>query len=643
MPMIPLAMNLWFPKAIEKVSPECRSRAEREADLDQASRLIHALYAYPLFLIVVHKTTDLYREHTQVMMVATCVLLMSLLSRMGILAISEELYSFNRLLWRSLISGSVAAVALSAGFIHAAITMFYGVSGWTYSVSIIWMSACTGGALAAFVPNPGLRKLNLYGHLVPGMVVAWIYCGERGYAVVLAFCMLMVFSTLQGGRLQAAYWDQLVQRFRDSERSRELEAARTAAESANRAKSFFIANMSHEIRTPLNGVIGMINLALESTSEKDRRECLGTACNSAEYLLAVINEILDFSKIEAGKLVIEFADLNLHSLVADALSMFRPQADRKGIQLTLEIDPGVPVMVRGDSVRVRQILVNLLGNALKFTPIGGVTVSVASAPDNPNSITFSVRDTGIGIPPDKQELIFEAFSQADDSTTRRFGGTGLGLTICTRLVTAMSGRIWVESEPGSGSTFHFTLPFLAAQRAAARPESPIVGPGHLGQTQLERGHARDAIAEPSASGPSAANRDSVLQEAAERSLDILLVEDNPVNQIVGRRLLEKAGHLVTLASNGREAVESSLDHTFDVILMDLQMPEMDGLEATSVIRDRDRRRGTHTHIIALTAHALPEHEESCRSAGMDGYLTKPINKEKLLQQLSRVAAAQYAA
>jgi len=625
MPMILLAMNLWFPKAIERVNPECRQRAEREADLDQGTRLIHALYGYPLFLIVLHKTTEIYREHTQIMMVSTCVLLMALLGRMGILAISEDLHAFNPVLWRSLIACSVAAVAFAAGFIHAVITMFYGVSCWTYSVSIIAMSACTGGALAAFVPIPGLRKLNLYGHLVPGTVAAWIYCGDRGYAVVLASCMLMVFATLQGGRLQAAYWDQLVQRFRDSERSRELEGARIAAEGANRAKSFFIANMSHEIRTPLNGVIGMINLAMESASEKDRKECLSTACNSAEYLLAVINEILDFSKIEAGKLVIEFADLDLHKLVSEALSMFKLQADRKGIELALKIDPSVPSLVRGDSVRVRQIIINLLGNALKFTQAGSVTLSAEASPEDPLLITFGVQDTGIGIPPDKQELIFEAFSQADASTTRRFGGTGLGLTICTRLVTAMSGKIWVESEPGHGSTFYFTLPFLAAQKdAIPLPQSP-------------RNTATIAPEIP------AAPLSSTRQETTpERALDILLVEDNPVNQIVGRRLLEKAGHTVTLASNGREAVDRSQGHLFDCVLMDLQMPEMDGLEATALIRDRDRRQDMHTTIIALTAHALPEHEESCRAAGMDGYLTKPINKEKLLEQLNRLVTAQCA-
>jgi CheY-like chemotaxis protein/nitrogen-specific signal transduction histidine kinase len=432
---------------------------------------------------------------------------------------------------------------------------------------------------------------------------------------------------LQGSRLQTAYWDQLIQRFRDSERSRELEAARVAAEGANRAKSFFIANMSHEIRTPLNGVIGMINLAMESTSEKDRKECLGTACNSAEYLLSVINEILDFSKIEAGKLVIEFADLDLHKIVCEALTMFNLQAERKGIQLALKIDPLVPSLVRGDSVRLRQILINLLGNALKFTQVGGITLSVTCAGDDPYCITFSVRDTGIGIPADKQELIFEAFSQADASTTRRFGGTGLGLTICTRLVTAMSGKIWVESEPGAGSTFHFTLPFLVAtQKPAAVPTEP----------------SRQTIGQPVPLLP--ANSEAARRAPLpDRPLDILLVEDNPVNQIVGRRLLEKAGHCVTLASNGREAVERSQEHPYDAILMDLQMPEMDGLEATSLIRDRDRRQNVHTTIIALTAHALPEHEESCRAAGMDGYLTKPINKEKLLEQLDRLVAAQYVA
>ena len=477
---------------------------------------------------------------------------------------------------------------------------------------MIWMSACSGAALSSFVPNRSLRHLHLASHLLPGVITAGLFWGERGHTVVMAISILLVFSFVQGMRLERSYWDQVVQQFGDLERSRELECARISAEEANRAKSFFIANMSHEIRTPLNGVIGMINLALEPAAESERIEYLVTARHSAGFLLDMINEILDFSKIEAGKLVIEFEDIDLAKLVSEVNAVFCLQAERKGLEFRSRIGLEVPRVVCGDCVRLRQILVNLIGNALKFTQEGHINVEVSSEGEDPNTVTFSIRDTGIGIPEDKQQLIFEAFSQADDSTTRRFGGTGLGLTISSRLVAAMSGKIWVDSKPGLGSTFHFTLPFLKA-----RNEVPVVE----SRTYIE----------------------PISHIGSDSSLNILLVEDNPVNQKLGIRLLEKAGHKVTLASNGSEAVDMSQNQPFDVILMDLQMPVMDGLQATALIRERDRLKANHTPIIALTAHALPEHEQSCRLAGMDGYLTKPISKQKLTEQLDRFVRREFAA
>ena len=605
-------MNLWFPKALSTISAESRPDASRQVDLDQGSRLFHSMYAYPLYLIVLYKMTDLYREHPQMMFVACCAMATGLLLRVTMLTTTKWFYPRNPTAWRSLVTVSVAVIGMAAGTVHGAIAMYYGVSCWTFSLSMIWMSACSGAALSSFVPNRSLRHLHVATHLLPGMITAGLFWGERGHTVVMAITILLIFSFVQGLRLERSYWDQIVQQFRDLERSRELESARVCAEEANGAKSFFIANMSHEIRTPLNGVIGMINLALEPATEHERNEYLVTARDSAGFLLDMINEILDFSKIEAGKLVIEFDDIDLAKLVSEVNAVFCLQAKRKGLEYRSQIGPEVPAVVCGDCVRLRQILVNVIGNSLKFTQEGCITVEVASEGEDPSTVTFSIRDTGIGIPEDKQQLIFEAFSQADDSTTRRFGGTGLGLTISSRLVAAMSGKIWVDSKPGLGSTFHFTLPFLKARNGVPAVESrPCTEPTHHMVSDL--------------------------------SLDILLAEDNPVNQKLGIRLLEKAGHKVTVASNGREAVDISQNHLFDVILMDLQMPEMDGLQATALIRERDRLKANHTPIIALTAHALPEHEQSCRAAGMDGYLTKPISKQKLMEQLDRFVRREFAA
>ena len=533
----------------------------------------------------------------------------------------------------------------------------------------------------------------------------------------------------------------------------EAGALRNAAEAANRAKSEFLANMSHEIRTPMNGVMGMIELALDARPSAECVEYLQMAGSSADTLLALINDILDFSKIEAGKLELDAIDCDLNQLVEDTVKVFALRAAEKAIELICEVHPDVPPMVRADAGRLRQVITNLLGNALKFTAEGeiGLRVVKEGAHGNNVELHFIVSDTGIGIPGDKQTVIFEAFAQADTSTARRHGGTGLGLSISSRLVQLMGGRIWVESEPGRGSSFHFTTavqaapevsrlfgaeidslqgipilvtddnttqrrilaetltrwgmivsvagngtaalenlrqaaqagdPFVlvlvdahmpemdgfalaqavrsSAELAASRVVMMLTSPGQQAESmrcrELEltsyvtKPVSRAALAnallralDPAGQRfqgdrPTQRVGGSLVQESS-GTLRILLAEDNIVNQLLACRLLEKHGHTVTAAANGREAVAFLDRQDFDLVLMDVQMPEMDGFEATAAIRVKESCTRQHIPIIAMTAHALKGDEHRCLQAGMDGYVSKPITPAALYRAIDAACGA----
>ena len=387
----------------------------------------------------------------------------------------------------------------------------------------------------------------------------------------------------------------------------DLEEAKLTAEAAARTRTRFLANMSHELRTPLHEIIGMLDLSLDGGASEEQERYLTKARLSADALMTIVSDILEFSELEAGELEIEETSFELREPIERVAEVVAPRADEKGLQFSCQVAAGVPTRVHGACRRLRQVLDQLVDNAVKFTDRGQVSLWVEAEGYREGEVElhFRVRDTGPGIAEEKQREVFEAFRQADDSATRQFGGLGLGLAMSQQLIDVMGGRLWVESELGKGSTFHVVLPFGVAEDEDV-----------------------------------AQKLDGAEEEALE--LKILVAEDSPTNQLIARKNLEKAGHQVTIANNGLEAVEAVKAETWDLVLMDVAMPEMDGLDATRTIREAEEASGGHVPIIATTAFATKEYRDKCGEAGMDGYVSKPVSVDELYETIEPFLAAKAA-
>jgi Signal transduction histidine kinase len=450
-----------------------------------------------------------------------------------------------------------------------------------------------------FIKKPGeiISIQGSYYHFMP--------LGDNGLLVLVRDPPLpntyMLALGLVLKRLETACLACLQHAYLEEARKEALQA-KEMAEKASKAKSEFLAMISHEIRTPMNGIIGLTDLMLYSEVSASQREYLGMIKSSSNALLDIINEILDFSRIEAGTLTLSNTPFQLRPLLQDTFTPLVLRAQSKHLMFQWEIAADIPDTLEGDVGRLRQVMINLVGNAIKFTERGEVHVTISlqsGAPNGQVCVQFAVRDTGIGISPDKQANIFQPFQQADSSITRRYGGTGLGLTISSQLITMMGGRLRLASDTGEGSIFYFNVPFTVATQPP----------------------------------PSAKPTQQPLQRT-ERPLNILLAEDNAINRMLAVRLLNKAGHHVKVAENGQEALHAWEQTRPDVILMDVQMPIMDGLEATTRIRSQEQNQQlTHTPIIALTANAMNSDREQCLAAGMDNFLSKPFNVQDLLEVL----------